>query len=132
MPGGACDERLAPATRDLLVGIAVLDHFSLTDVDVDHGDLVPRAIEIAARTDVALTARHLPARGGVGVAAATRVDRWTSCARALDHIDDVLALTRLTLPGAPRACCHGSTRRRRPGAAPPAGRRPRRAARSST
>ena len=49
------DEALRPATRDLFVGIAVLDHFSLTDATGDPYGLVPRALEVADRTDVALT-----------------------------------------------------------------------------
>jgi predicted ATPase/class 3 adenylate cyclase len=95
----AGDERLPPATRDLFVAIAVLDHFSLTDATADTYGLVPRALEVAARTDVALT--RVSCLLGV---AWSLVDRdpgrsVTLVRRALDHIADVPALTRITLPG---------------------------------
>ena len=74
--------------------------------------LVPLALEVAARTDVALTRVSCL----LGVAWAARRPRSRPVGRpraaALDHIADVPALTRLTLPGsAPRGCCRGSTRR---------------------
>ena len=95
----AGDERLRPATRDLFVAIAVLDHFSLTDATADSYGLVPRALEVAERTDVALT--RVSCLLGVAWALADR-DPGRSVAlvrRALDDIGDVPALTRLTLPG---------------------------------
>ena len=48
------DGRLRQATRDMFVGIAVLDHFSLTDATSDTHGLIPRALEVADRSDVAL------------------------------------------------------------------------------
>ena len=95
----AGDERLRPATRDLFVAIAVLDHFSLTDATADTYGLVPRALEVAERTDVALT--RVSCRLGVAWALA-ELDPARSVALvrlALDDIPDVPALTRLTLPG---------------------------------
>jgi hypothetical protein len=95
----AADERLGRATRDLFVGIAVLDHFSLTDGTADHDDLVTLALEVAARTDMALA--RVSCLLGVAWAYADRdPGRSVALARAaLDHIADVPALTRLTLPG---------------------------------
>ncbi len=95
----ADDERLSPATRDLFVAIAVLDHFSLTDATSDTYGLVPRALEVAARTDVALT--RVSCLLGVAWALADRDPgrSVTLVRRALDDIADVPALTRLTLPG---------------------------------
>jgi predicted ATPase/class 3 adenylate cyclase len=95
----ADDERLPPATRDLFVAIAVLDHFSLTDATADTYGLVPRALEVASRTDVALT--RVSCLLGVAWALADRDPGHsvTLVRRALDHIADVPALTRLTLPG---------------------------------
>jgi hypothetical protein len=95
----AGDERLRPATRDLFVAIAVLDHFSLTDATDDTYGLVPRALEVAERTDVALT--RVSCLLGVAWALADR-DPARSVVlvrEALEHIADVPALTRLTLPG---------------------------------
>ena len=51
------DERLRQGTRDMFVGIAVLDHFSLTDATSDTHGLIPRALEVADRSDVALQDR---------------------------------------------------------------------------
>ena len=48
------DPRLRQATRDMFVGIAVLDHFSLTDATDDPHGLLDRALEVADRSDVAL------------------------------------------------------------------------------
>ena len=49
------DLRLSPEVRDLFVGIAVLDHFSLTTGAAEPPGLVDRALGIADRTEVALT-----------------------------------------------------------------------------
>jgi len=48
----ADDERFTQDTRDLFLGIATTDCFSLTDVDADAEELAARALEAAARTDV--------------------------------------------------------------------------------
>ena len=49
------DDRIAPSTRDLFVGIAILDHFSLTEASDDPYGLVARALDVAGRTEMALT-----------------------------------------------------------------------------
>ena len=86
--------------------------------------LVPPALEVAARSDVALT-RVSCLLGAAWGLADTRPGsvgaRW--CARALDDIADVPALTRLTLPGSAVAAAV---------AARPARRRRRRCSSSST
>ncbi|MET0805340.1 MAG: hypothetical protein ABW009_15735, partial [Acidimicrobiales bacterium] len=40
------DPRLRQGTRDMFVGIAVLDHFSLTDATDDRHGLIDRALEV--------------------------------------------------------------------------------------
>ncbi|MET0910439.1 MAG: hypothetical protein ABWZ99_13320, partial [Ilumatobacteraceae bacterium] len=93
------DERLAQATRDMLVGIAILDHFSLTAATDDRYGLIGRALEAADRSDVAIT-RVTCRLGAAWGLAATEPDRSLELVRrALADIADVPALTRLTLPG---------------------------------
>ena len=48
------DARYREATRDMFVGIAILDHFSLTGATADTYGLIDRALEVAERSDVAL------------------------------------------------------------------------------
>jgi hypothetical protein len=95
----AQDERLAPTTRDLFVGIAVLDHYSLTDATDDRHGLLDLALEVAERTDVGLT--RVTSRLGVAWARVTTdPEEAVALVRlALADIDDVPALTRLALPG---------------------------------
>jgi predicted ATPase len=93
------DERLAVATRDLFVGIAVLDHFSLTDATDDRYGLIPRALEVADRSTVGIS-RVSSLLGAAWGLAATEPRRALGLVRrALDDIPCVPALTRLTLPG---------------------------------
>ena len=74
------DERLHQTTRDLFVGIAVLDHFSLTDATADTHGLVPRALEVAERSEVALHRVDVPARCGLGRwPGRTPIGRCSSC-----------------------------------------------------
>ena len=123
------DARLRQSTRDMFVGIAVLDHFSLTDATDDPHGLIDRALEVADRSDVALH-RVTCLLGAAWGLAGREPDRSLQLVRrALDDIPDVPALTRLTLPGSAsrlldparsrasprRACSSSSTRRRRGG-----------------
>ena len=93
------DVRFSHATRDLFVGIACLDHFSLTDATDDSFGLIERAIEVAARSDVAFhrVTCLLGAAWGLADTDSTRALQFVR--QALEHIDRVPALTRLTLPG---------------------------------
>jgi predicted ATPase/class 3 adenylate cyclase len=93
------DHRLDHTTRDLLVGIAILDHFSLTEARDDRHGLLARATEVAARAEMALT--RVSCRLGLAWGlVASDPDRSISLVRqGLDDIAEVPALTRLTLPG---------------------------------
>ncbi len=93
------DERLAPATRDLFVAIAVLDNFSLTDARDDEFALVPRAVEVAERSPVALA--RVSCRLGVAwsLAEAAPARAVELIRLALRDIDSVPPMTRVTLPG---------------------------------
>ena len=98
------DRRISQGTRDMFVGIATLDHFSLTAAaDDPHGDdphgLVERALEVAGRSDVAIH-RVTCLLGAAWGLAAIEPDRSLRLVRrALNDIANVPALTRLTLPG---------------------------------
>ena len=48
------DSGVRQGTRDMFVGIATLDHFSLTDATDDPHGLIERALEVADRSDVAI------------------------------------------------------------------------------
>jgi hypothetical protein len=93
------DIRLSQTTRDLFVGIATLDHFSLTDAEADPHHLIPRAREVADRSDVGLHRVSCRLGAAWGVARSDPEDALELVARALDDIPNVPALTRLTLPG---------------------------------
>jgi predicted ATPase/class 3 adenylate cyclase len=96
---GAEDPRHEQTTRDLLLSMAVLDHFSLTGATTDPDGLIERAIASAERSDVALT-RVSGRLGAAWGLAATAPDRCIDLVRqAMADLDDVPALTRLTLPG---------------------------------
>ena len=98
----ADNEHLHQTTRELFVGIAVLDRFSLTSVsssDAAADPLVDRAAAVAERCEMALT--RISCLLGVAWATA-ETDAAGSIelvGRALEHISDVPPLTRLTLPG---------------------------------
>ena len=93
------DGRLRQATRDMFVGIAVLDHFSLTNATSDTHGLIPRALEVADRSDVALH-RATCVLGAAWGLAGTDPDRSLQLVRrAIRDVPSVPALTRLTLPG---------------------------------
>lgn len=96
---GAADERLSAATRDLLLGIATVDHFSLVEAGDDPHRLLDRAPAVAARTDVAMH-RVLCLLGVAWGVAATEPDvAFEHVRRALAAIPEVPLLTRMTLPG---------------------------------
>jgi predicted ATPase/class 3 adenylate cyclase len=85
--------------RDLLVGIATLDHFSRGEAEEDPYSLIDQALEVADRSPVDMS-RVLCLLGAAWGLAKTQPDRALELVRrALDDIADVPALTRLTLPG---------------------------------
>jgi predicted ATPase len=93
------DPRISRSTRDLFVGIATLDHFSLTDARDDPHGLVVRALEVAGRSEVAMH-RVTCLLGAAWGLHETQPDRSLDLVRrALDDMANVPALTRLTLPG---------------------------------
>jgi hypothetical protein len=96
---GADDVRLRETTRDLLLAIAVLDRFSLTGATSDPDGLIPRALASAERSPVALAraSARLGAAWGLATIAPERCSELLR--RAMADVDDVPALTRLTLPG---------------------------------
>ncbi len=110
----AHDRRLARSTRDMFVSIAVLDHFSLTDASADSHRLIDEALDIADRSDMAL--QRVSALLGVawGIASTDPGRALQLVHRAMSDIERVPALTRLTLPGAPRGCWPASTHASQP------------------
>ena len=95
----ADDQRLALEVRDLFVGIAVLDHYSLTTGAPEPEGLVERALTIADRTDVALT-RVLCRLGAAWALVGVEPSRSVALVHsALDDVARTPALTRLALPG---------------------------------
>ncbi len=95
----ARDPRFERSTRDLFVGIATLDHFGLTDSTTDTYGLMPEALDVIDRTDVALQRVTCLLGLAWGTAEQDPLGALALVERALDHIDAVPALTRLTLPG---------------------------------
>ena len=93
------DERLRQGTRDMFVGIAVLDHFSLTDATSDTRGLIPRALEVADRSDVALHRATCLLGAAWGIAESDPERALQLVSRAINEVPNVPALTRLTLPG---------------------------------
>ena len=93
------DMRFSQSTRDLFVGIACLDHFSLTDATDDSFGLIERAIEVAARSDVAFHRVACLLGAAWGLADTDAAQALQFVRQATEHIEDVPALTRLTLPG---------------------------------
>ncbi|HYN33602.1 MAG TPA: adenylate/guanylate cyclase domain-containing protein [Ilumatobacteraceae bacterium] len=95
----ALDPRLARSTRDMFVGIATLDHFSLTDAGSDPHGLVALALEVADRSDVGLHRVSCLLGAAWSFAVSDPEQALGLIGRALDDIPNVPALTRLTLPG---------------------------------
>jgi hypothetical protein len=91
------DLRIRPATRDLFVGIATLDHFSLTDATDDPHGLIERALTVADSSDVALHRVTCLLGAAWGLAGDDPVRSLRLVRRALNA--NVPALTRHTLPG---------------------------------
>ena len=83
----------------MFVGIAVLDHFSLTDATIDAHGLIPRALEVADRSDVALHRATCLLGAAWGIAGSDPERALQLVSRAINEVPDVPALTRLTLPG---------------------------------
>ena len=93
------DPRIRQGTRDMFVGIATLDHFSLTDATDDPHGLIERALEVADRSDVAIHRVTCLLGAAWGLAGSDPDRSLRLVRRALDDIANVPALTRLTLPG---------------------------------
>jgi len=93
------DPRIRPTTRDLFVGIATLDHFSLTDARDDPHGLIERALEVAERSDVAMHRVTCLLGAAWGLHETEPARSLELVRRALGDIADLPALTRLTLPG---------------------------------
>jgi predicted ATPase/class 3 adenylate cyclase len=95
----AFDTTLPIEARDMMLGIAVLERFSLTGSTDDPYGLVGRAIEAGDRSEVALH-RVTNRLGAAWALAEAEPDRALELVRlALADIAQVPALTRLTLPG---------------------------------
>jgi hypothetical protein len=93
------DERLSQGARDMFVGIAIIDRFSLTDAADDPHGLIERALEVADRSDVAIQRVTCLLGAAWGLATAQPDRSLQLVRRALADIANVPALTRLTLPG---------------------------------
>jgi predicted ATPase/class 3 adenylate cyclase len=93
------DSRLPQTSRDMLLGIAVLDRFSLTDSSDDPHGLIERALDVADRSDVALHRVTCRLGAAWGLVASDPMRAMELVQRALADIEYVPALTRLTLPG---------------------------------
>jgi predicted ATPase/class 3 adenylate cyclase len=93
------DARLPQTSRDMLLGIAVLDRFSLTDSSDDPHGLIERALEVAGRSDVALHRVTCRLGAAWGLVASDPVRSMELVQLALTDIEFVPALTRMTLPG---------------------------------
>jgi predicted ATPase/class 3 adenylate cyclase len=93
------DARYREATRDMFVGIAVLDHFSLTGATDDTYGLIDRALRVAERSDVALVRASCRLGAAWGLAATEPERSLRLVRRARDDIPQIAALPRLTMPG---------------------------------
>jgi hypothetical protein len=83
----------------MFVGIATIDRFSLTDATDDPYGLIERALEVADRSDVAIQRVSCLLGAAWGLAASQPGRSLQLVRRALADIENVPALTRLTLPG---------------------------------
>jgi len=93
------DARYREATRDMFVGIAVLDHFSLTGATDDSYGLIDRALEVADRSDVSLVRASALLGAAWGLAGTDPERSLALVRRARDDIAQIAALPRLTMPG---------------------------------
>lgn len=95
----ADDKRLSRSTRDLFVGIATIDYFSLTDATADPHGLIDRALEVADSSQVAITRVTCLLGAAWGLAVSDPDCSLQLVRRAMADISRVPALTRITLPG---------------------------------
>ena len=93
------DARYHQDTRDMFVGIAVLDHFSLVGATDDPHGLLPRALDVAARSDVALTRVSSLLGAAWGLARTDPDESLRLVRRALADISNVPALTQADVAG---------------------------------
>ena len=93
------DHRLPESSREMFLGIAILDRFSLTGATTDPDGLIPRALAVADRSDVALTRVSSLLGAAWGLADTDPATALQLVQRALNDIGNVPPLTRLTLPG---------------------------------
>jgi len=93
------DERLPRSSRDMLTGIATLDCFSLTETIGDPHGLVDRALEVAERTDVVLHRVTCLLGAAWGLTDRDPNRALQLVGRALEDIESVPALMRITIPG---------------------------------
>jgi predicted ATPase/class 3 adenylate cyclase len=93
------DERHAQDTRDMFVGIAIVDRFSLTWTAEDVDGLVPRALDVIGRSEVA--SQRVSCLLGVAWAKRRQEPRYAAALtrRALDEMPLLPAYLRHTLPG---------------------------------
>jgi predicted ATPase/class 3 adenylate cyclase len=93
------DARYPEATRDMFVGIAVLDHFSLTGATDDSYGLIGRALDAAERSDVALVRASCLLGAAWGLAGTQPERSLRLVRRAREDIPQIAALPRFTMPG---------------------------------
>ena len=96
---GAADERVPGDMRDLLVAIAALDRFSLTNATDDRDGLIERCLEIAERSPVNLH-RATSCLGAAWGLAGRDAERAIELARrSLVETSGIAGLPRFTMPG---------------------------------
>ena len=93
------DARYRKATRDMFVGIAILDHFSLTGATDDTYGLIDRALEVAEHSEVALVRASCLLGAAWGLAGTEPERSLRLVRRARDDIPQIASLPRLTMPG---------------------------------
>jgi hypothetical protein len=95
----ATNEAFTQDTRDMFVGIATLDRFSLTSEVEDVDGLVPRALEVVARSEVA--SQRVSCLLGAAWAVGQTEQKYALALirRALEEMPGLPAYMRRTLPG---------------------------------
>ncbi len=95
----ADDRRFTQDTRDLFVGIATTDRFSLTESTEDAESLADRALEIARRTETSVQ-RTSNLLGAAWVLVSRDPDRSLALTQeALEELPNLPTYLRLTLSG---------------------------------
>jgi predicted ATPase/class 3 adenylate cyclase len=95
----ADDPAYTQDTRDLFVGIATIDRFSLTWAEADVDGLLPRALEVIERSAVG-NQRASSMLGAAWALRNTEPERSMAlCYAALDELPSLPAYVRRTLPG---------------------------------